>query len=152
MSHLHFHSIPPASVPIPRFHLTKQTPGPPPGGRRRTPRYGKGAAPMCAARASVVLCFGDPIQNGRLSDHFDRRSTTPSFSKKFKISSKSSQNPGQKQKINKKEPGETNFLGLFCESLFRDNVLVCGGTSTRYLRRFVSAKTIIAGPVLLCKL
>ncbi|WP_204863300.1 hypothetical protein, partial [Pseudoflavonifractor phocaeensis] len=33
----------------------------------------------------------------------------------------------------KKEPGETNFLGLFCESLFRDNVLVCGGMSTKFV-------------------
>ena len=35
--------------------------------------------------------------------------------------------PGQRVK---KEPGETKFLGLLWESLFRDNVLVCGGTST----------------------
>ena len=31
----------------------------------------------------------------------------------------------------KKEPGETNFLGLLWESFFRDNVLVLRGTSSR---------------------
>ena len=31
----------------------------------------------------------------------------------------------------KKEPGETNFLGLLWEPFFRDNVLVLRGTSSR---------------------
>ena len=51
-------------------------------------------------------------------------------SKMFQIKTKT----GRKQKRNEKEPGETNFLGLLWESLFRDNALVLRGTSSWYLR------------------
>lgn len=74
-----------------------------------------------------------PSQNGRLSNRFSNRTRTQIFLKKFKISSKSSKTRA-KSKKNKKEPGGTNFLGLLWESLFRDNVLVCRGTSKWYLR------------------
>lgn len=49
------------------------------------------------------------------------------FRKKLKIRSKSSQNLGEEAKRNKKEPGETNFLGLFLSHFSWTMGLFCGG-------------------------
>ena len=80
--------------------------------------------------------------NGRLSHHFDLRALNKLFSRKFRNYLNQAKN---RVKI-KKEPGETNFLGLFCESLFRDNALVCGGMCTKFV--IAPNKTVVCPAIL----
>ena len=74
------------------------------------------------------------FKTASLSDDFDNRTRVKSFSPKVQKCSKSRRKPGENRKEMKKEPGETNFLGLLWESIFRDNALVLRGTSSEYLR------------------
>ena len=78
----------------------------------------------------VIVLF----KTASLSDDFGVRTHSKSFSQKFKNTPKSRRKPGENRKEMKKEPGETNFLGLLWESIFRDNALVLRGTSSEYLR------------------